>query len=178
MAVLTSPYFSNSNWILSEKMSGNWTQQENKLFENALAHFDRDTPDRWVRVAGLIPGKTVEDVMSHYQDLEEDVSSIEAGLVPFPGYSSSSFTLDWDSDHSYDDMKQAYSACGKRSGSRLADHERKKGVPWTEEEHKYCSPHSIFFFVNCIFFLVFAQMFQRKKKNAFFWSLKFRLLFD
>ncbi|KAK8935128.1 Transcription factor DIVARICATA [Platanthera zijinensis] len=139
MAVLTSPYFCNSNWVLCEKSSGSWTQQENKLFENALAHFDRDTPDKWFRVAGMIPGKSVEDVMSHYQDLEEDVTSIEAGLVPFPGYSSSSFTLDWESDHSLDDMKQSYSVGGKRSGSRLADHERKKGVPWTEEEHKYYS---------------------------------------
>ncbi|PKA63123.1 Transcription factor DIVARICATA [Apostasia shenzhenica] len=139
MEVLTpnSGYLSNSNWILGEKSSGNWTQQENKLFENALAHFDRDTPDRWEKVAEMIPGKTVEDVKSHYQDLEEDVSYIEAGLIPFPGYSSSSFTLDWENECGFDSAKQAYCASGKRSGGRLADHERKKGVPWTEEEHKY-----------------------------------------
>ncbi|KAI0519056.1 hypothetical protein KFK09_006496 [Dendrobium nobile] len=137
MEVLSPASFSNySNWLIGEKKNGNWTQQENKLFENALAHFDKDTPDRWMRVAGMIPGKTVEDVMSHYQDLEEDVSCIEAGLVPFPGYSSSSFTLDWESGNDFDDMKQAYSIGVKRSGSRLTDHERKKGVPWTEEEHK------------------------------------------
>lgn len=142
MEVLSPAYFSNSNWLIGEKKSGNWTEQENKLFENALAHFDRDTPDRWMRVAGMIPGKTVEDIMSHYQDLEEDVSCIEAGLVPFPGYSSSSFTLDWETGHGFDDVKHAYSIGVKRPGSRLADHERKKGIPWTEEEHKYCSIQS------------------------------------
>ncbi|KAI0502111.1 hypothetical protein KFK09_017057 [Dendrobium nobile] len=129
-------YLPNSKWILGERKSGNWTQQENKLFENALAHFDEDMPDRWEKVAEMIPGKTVEDVMSHYQDLEEDVTCIEAGLIPFPGYSSSSFTLDWENDHGFDGLRQACFVGGKRLGGRLADHERKKGVPWTEEEHK------------------------------------------
>lgn len=134
-------HFSNSNWIIGEKISGNWTQQENKLFENALAHFDEDLPDRWEKVAEMVPGKTVDDVMSHYQDLEEDVSCIEAGLIPFPGYSSSSFTLDWESsssDQGFEGLTQAYCVGGgKRLGGRLAaDHERKKGIPWTEEEHK------------------------------------------
>nr|ARU86426.1 DIVARICATA-like [Orchis italica] len=138
MEVLSSSpaHFSNSNWILGEQRSGNWTQRENKLFENALAHFDEDTPDRWEKVAEMIPGKTVEDVMTHYQDLEEDVSCIEAGLIPFPGYSSSSFASDWESDYGFDGLRQAFCVGGKRLGGRLTDHERKKGVPWTEEEHK------------------------------------------
>lgn len=139
MEVLSSSspaHFSNSNWILGEQRSGSWTQRENKLFENALAHFDEDTPDRWERVAEMIPGKTVGDVMSHYQDLEEDVSCIEAGLIPFPGYSSSSFPSDWESDYGFDGLRQGFCIGGKRLGGRLTDHERKKGVPWTEEEHK------------------------------------------
>ncbi|XP_020571197.1 transcription factor DIVARICATA-like [Phalaenopsis equestris] len=138
MEVLTPApaYFSNYNWFVGEKKCGNWTQQENKLFEKALARFDTDTPERWLMVARMIPGKTVDDVVSHYQDLEEDVSCIEAGLIPFPGYSSSSLTLDWESDHGFDGLKQDYCFGGKRSGGRLADHERKKGIPWTEEEHK------------------------------------------
>ncbi|XP_020588515.1 transcription factor DIVARICATA-like [Phalaenopsis equestris] len=129
-------YLSNSNWILGEKKSGNWTQHENKLFENALAHFDEDLPDRWVKVAEMIPGKTVEDVVAHYRDLEDDVNCIEAGLIPFPGYSSSSFTLDWENDHGFDELRHACCVGGKRLGGRLAEHERKKGIPWTEEEHK------------------------------------------
>lgn len=130
MEILSSPssYFMNSNYLHGENKSGIWTQQENKLFENALAQFDSRTPNRWERIAAMLPGKNVNDVISHYRDLEEDVNHIEAGLIPCPGYSTSSFTLDWD--------KQAYCIGEKRSGGRFLDHERKKGVPWTEEEHK------------------------------------------
>ncbi|PKA56160.1 Transcription factor DIVARICATA [Apostasia shenzhenica] len=129
-------YFSDSNWVLREKRNGNWTQLENKLFENALAHFDEGTPDRWEKVAEIIPGKTVEDVISHYQDLEEDVSCIEAGLVPFPVYISSFFTSDVEEDHVCDGLKHGYCIGEKRPGGRLSYQERKKGVPWTEKEHK------------------------------------------
>ncbi|KAG0473651.1 hypothetical protein HPP92_015508 [Vanilla planifolia] len=132
-----STCFSSSDWIHGKKKNGDWTPQEDKLFENALAHFDEDRPDRWEKVAAMIPGKTAADVETHYHDLEEDVSFIEAGLIPFPLYSSSSFTLDWEHDHGFEGWKQACAAIGgKRSVGRFSDHERKKGVPWTEEEHK------------------------------------------
>ncbi|CBI16001.3 unnamed protein product, partial [Vitis vinifera] len=65
----------------------------------------------------MIPGKTVGDVFKQYKELELDVGKIEAGLVPIPGYSTSPFTLE-------------------PSSTRPTDQERKKGVPWTEEEHK------------------------------------------
>lgn len=129
-----------------------WTPAENKAFENALAVFDKDTPDRWQRVAAMVPGKSVMDVIRQYRELEDDVSNIEAGLVPIPGYNSSSsssnttntsssFTLEWGSAQSYDALKH-YSygtTTGKRfssSSTRPSDQERKKGVPWTEEEHR------------------------------------------
>lgn len=114
-----------------------WTPEENKRFENALAYFDKDTPDRWHNVASMIPGKTVGDVIKQYRELVEDISDIEAGLIPVPGYSNNSFTLDWMSGHGYEGFKQLYSPGGKRNSStRCNDHERKKGVPWTEEEHR------------------------------------------
>src|SRR5690606_17662608 len=73
-----------------------WTAAENKAFENALAVYDDNTPDRWQKVAAVIPGKTVSDVIRQYNELEADVSNIEAGLIPVPGYiSSPPFTLDW-----------------------------------------------------------------------------------
>ncbi|KAK9280325.1 hypothetical protein L1049_014013 [Liquidambar formosana] len=132
-----SNYFSNSNWLLEDSKSTNWTPEENKRFENALAEFDKDTPDRWQRVASRIPGKSVVDVINQYKVLEADVSSIEAGLIPIPGYSTSPFTLDWVNNHGFDGFKQSYGIGGKRSSSaRPSDQERKKGVPWTEEEHK------------------------------------------
>ena len=107
------------------------------MFENALALHDKDTPDRWHKVAQMIPGKTVGDVVKQYKELEADVGKIEAGLVPIPGYGTSPFTLEWVNRHGYDGFKQTYGIGGKRAASaRPADHERKKGVPWTEDEHK------------------------------------------
>ncbi|OMO84278.1 hypothetical protein CCACVL1_10923 [Corchorus capsularis] len=128
-------YLPSTNWFLEESNCTKWTPAENKMFENALAVYDKDTPDRWQKVAAMIPGKTVEDVIKQYRELEADVSSIEAGLFPAPGYSTSPFTLDWGNGHGYDGLKQSYGLGGKRSG-RPAEQERKKGVPWTEEEHK------------------------------------------
>ncbi|KAL5220328.1 hypothetical protein ABZP36_025041 [Zizania latifolia] len=112
-----------------------WTAEENKVFEKALAQIDRDAPNRWELVAAMLPRKTVMDVVNHYKDLENDVDSIEAGLVPFPRYNSlssaSAFTLqDWDGS---DGVFRR--GCYLKRG-RAPDQERKKGVPWTEEEHK------------------------------------------
>ncbi|KAK4792654.1 hypothetical protein SAY86_023089 [Trapa natans] len=69
-------HVSDAKWfILDEEVKQlAWTSSENKMFERALAVHDEDNPDRWHRVAALIPGKTVADV-----------SNIEAGLVPAPG---------------------------------------------------------------------------------------------
>uniref|UniRef100_A0A5B7AQW9 Putative transcription factor DIVARICATA n=1 Tax=Davidia involucrata TaxID=16924 RepID=A0A5B7AQW9_DAVIN len=131
-------YISNSNWFVEESRSTKWTPTENKIFENALALYDEDTPDRWQRVAAMIPGKTVVDVMKQYKELEDDVSSIEAGHFPInPGYTASPFTLDCGNSNGFDGFKQSYCPGGKRSSSaRPSEQERKKGVPWTEEEHK------------------------------------------
>ncbi|GMI71402.1 hypothetical protein like AT2G38090 [Hibiscus trionum] len=111
-----------STWLFQESADIKWTHQENKCFENALALYDKDTPDRWFKVAAMIPGKTVADVIKQYRELEEDVSDIEAGLIPIPGYITHSFSLDW----------------GGKSGTATphSDQERKKGVPWTQEEHR------------------------------------------
>ncbi|XP_044506294.1 transcription factor DIVARICATA-like [Mangifera indica] len=136
-----STYLSSNNRALEDSKTTKWTAQENKIFENALAIYDKDTPDRWHKVAAMIPGKTVVDVIKQYKELEDDVSNIEAGLIPIPGYNNttnSQFTLEWVNNHnSYDGFKQSYGIGGKRSSSvRPAEQERKKGVPWTEEEHK------------------------------------------
>ncbi|XP_062172007.1 transcription factor DIVARICATA-like [Alnus glutinosa] len=130
-----APYIPNANW-LQESKSTKWTPAENKMFENALALFDKESPDRWHQVAAMIPGKTAGDVMKQYMELEVDVNNIEAGLVPIPGYTTSAFTLDWVNSHGYDGFRQSYGIGGKRSSATRPENERKKGVPWTEEEHK------------------------------------------
>ncbi|XP_074303104.1 transcription factor DIVARICATA-like [Silene latifolia] len=133
-----SSYLSNASWLIDESRVATWTPAENKVFENALAVYDKDTPDRWQKVAAMLPEKTVSDVIKQYKELEDDVSNIEAGLVPIPWYDTTSgFTLEWVNHNGYDGYKHNYSPGGKRGpGTRSADQERKKGVPWTEEEHK------------------------------------------
>ncbi|GAU36002.1 hypothetical protein TSUD_211390 [Trifolium subterraneum] len=66
-------------------MATSWTARQNKLFEQALALYDGETPDKWHNVAKVV-GKSVEDVKSHYEILKEDVQRIENGRVPFPRY--------------------------------------------------------------------------------------------
>ncbi|KAJ4819626.1 Duplicated homeodomain-like superfamily protein [Rhynchospora pubera] len=131
-------HFANQSWfgIANQRRTMAWTSEENKKFEEALARYDRDTPDRWDKVAALIPGKTPCEVMTHYRELENDISFIEAGYVPLPQYynpSSGGFTLDWESSHGF---KPGYCVGGKRGAGRGAEQERKKGVPWTEDEHR------------------------------------------
>lgn len=122
-----SLYMSNSNWF---SQSTEWTKEENKKFERALAIFDEHEPDRWLKVAAMIPGKTVFDVMKQYRELEEDVSDIEAGRVPIPGYLSSPFTLEFVDDTNFDVYRK------RPLTAKSVDQQRKKGVPWTEEEHR------------------------------------------
>ncbi|CAM0883612.1 unnamed protein product [Alopecurus aequalis] len=130
-----APYFSGQPcWVVPDRRGGGaWTLEENKVFEEALAAIDLDAPDRWEMVALMLPRKTVADVVDHYRALENDVGFIEAGLVPFPHYDSSApssgFTLDWDGGGN--GFRRGY--CLKRG---RADQERKKGIPWTEEEHR------------------------------------------
>ncbi|KVI08833.1 Homeodomain-like protein [Cynara cardunculus var. scolymus] len=75
-----------SNSLYSSSSSSSWTPQQNKLFERALAVYDRDTPDRWQKIARAVGGKSAEEVKRHYEVLIEDLRHIESGNVPFPNY--------------------------------------------------------------------------------------------
>ncbi|XP_074568644.1 protein RADIALIS-like 3 [Curcuma longa] len=75
--------------MASSSLSASWTAKENKMFEKALAVYDRDTPDRWHKIAHAMGGKTAEEVKRHYDLLVEDVRRIEAGQMPYANYRSS-----------------------------------------------------------------------------------------
>ncbi|XP_050234941.1 protein RADIALIS-like 3 [Mercurialis annua] len=76
----------SSSYQESRNSSCSWTARENKLFERALALYDRETPDRWHNIAKAVGGKSAEEVKRHYAVLIEDVKHIESGRVPFPKY--------------------------------------------------------------------------------------------
>ena len=76
----------STNSISAYGSSGNWTAKQNKLFETALAVYDRDTPDRWQNIARAVGGKSVEEVKRHYEQLLKDLLHIESGYVPSPNY--------------------------------------------------------------------------------------------
>ncbi|XP_056177395.1 protein RADIALIS-like 5 [Syzygium oleosum] len=67
--------------------SSSWTPMQNKMFERALALYDKDTPDRWHNVARAVGGnKSAEEVKRHYDILVQDLMHIESGQVPLPKY--------------------------------------------------------------------------------------------
>nr|GEV71980.1 protein RADIALIS-like 3 [Tanacetum cinerariifolium] len=75
-----------STSLYASSSSSSWTTQQNKQFERALAVYDRDTPDRWQKIARAVGGKSAEEVKRHYEVLIQDLRRIEAGNVPFPNY--------------------------------------------------------------------------------------------
>lgn len=115
----------SSNHMMQEIKSSKWTNEQNKWFESALAIFDTETPDRWSNVAALVPGKSEYDVRKQYEVLKADINDIEAGLVPVPGY----FTFK-------SELVEDRGFGNRLFRSRSFDQERRKGIPWTEEEHR------------------------------------------
>lgn len=50
--------------------SSSWSRRQEKIFENAVIVYNKDTPDRWLKVAKTVGGgKTPEEVEIHYQEL-------------------------------------------------------------------------------------------------------------
>ncbi|CAN6555154.1 hypothetical protein ACFX2I_003010 [Malus domestica] len=79
-----------SSSLRKHNPSSSWTPKQNKLFEKALALYDKETPERWQNVAKAVGGnKTAEEVKKHYDILLEDLRQIESGQVPIPNYKSS-----------------------------------------------------------------------------------------
>ncbi|KAK7264290.1 hypothetical protein RJT34_31897 [Clitoria ternatea] len=88
-----------SSSLSKQKLSDStWTPKQNKLFEKALAKYDKDTPDRWQNVAKAVGGKSVDEVKRHYEILLEDLRHIESGRVPIPNYKSTGSTTNFDEE--------------------------------------------------------------------------------
>ncbi|XP_051183477.1 transcription factor MYBS1 [Lolium perenne] len=121
-----------------------WTREEDKAFENALAAaapppLEGLPEDDWfVALAASVPARSTEEVRLHYEALVEDVGAIDAGRVPLPRYAgeesdgAGAAPKDDGSGHRREDRKSYES--GKNCSK--AEQERRKGIPWTEEEHR------------------------------------------
>ncbi|KAK9061041.1 hypothetical protein SSX86_018221 [Deinandra increscens subsp. villosa] len=119
---------SSNHMMMQESKRSKWTKEQNKWFESALAIFDKETPDRWSNVAAFVPGKTEYEVRQQYEELKADINNIEAGLVEVPGYLT--LKSEFNQDHGFASFRN------RLYRLRSFDHERRKGVPWTEEEHR------------------------------------------
>lgn len=137
-----------------------WTREEDKAFENAVAAAaappaDGGPPDDgwFAALAASVPARTAEELRRHYEALVEDVAAIEAGRIPLPRYAGeeSSAATPEGSGASASAPKDGGGGGGHRREERKsggggvdvgkscskAEQERRKGVPWTEEEHRF-----------------------------------------
>ncbi|KAK9283640.1 hypothetical protein L1049_011890 [Liquidambar formosana] len=108
--------------------TSSWTREEDKMFEKALVMFPEDGPDRWRTIAAHLPGKSPAQVQDHYEALLHDVYEIDSGRVELPCY------LD-DSASCESEFRSSQISFGSKP-SKQSEVERKKGTPWTEEEHR------------------------------------------
>ncbi|OMO91967.1 hypothetical protein CCACVL1_06939 [Corchorus capsularis] len=132
-----------------------WSKEEEKAFENAIAmHWiEEESNEQWEKIASMVPSKSVEELKQHYQLLVEDVDAIEAGQVPLPSYTGEDPTSSAKDFHGFSGTsssdKRSNSGYGNGfsglnhdsnghggKGSSRSDQERRKGIPWTEEEHR------------------------------------------
>ncbi|XP_030546999.1 transcription factor SRM1-like [Rhodamnia argentea] len=118
-----------------------WSREQDKAFENGLVTYLENLADRWEKIAADVPGKTVEEIKRHYEILVDDVNRIESGCVELPPYSCSS---EGSTSHGSDETSSKKGGhVGNLNGepnhggkASRSDQERRKGIAWTEEEHR------------------------------------------
>ncbi|XVE79215.1 hypothetical protein DITRI_Ditri14bG0039700 [Diplodiscus trichospermus] len=110
--------------------TSSWSWHQDKLFEQALVMFlDHESPERWKKIAAQVPGKSAMEVRKHYEDLEHDVMEIESGRVGLPSYNG-----EFESPSRVNESGGSQVWFGSKGKEK--ESERRKGVPWTEEEHR------------------------------------------
>lgn len=112
-----------------------WNNDENKLFENALAEFDPSSPDFFESIASKVPWRSLEEIKLHYQALVQDLEMIESGNFPIPDYPVEA--EEEKPDHDHEVLKRSRDEDAIHESRTKTGQPRRRGVPWTEEEHQY-----------------------------------------
>ncbi|KAK1431403.1 hypothetical protein QVD17_07862 [Tagetes erecta] len=127
-------YHQDTDWSI-DAIAGesSWTRYEDKLFEDALVMYPDDVINRWQKIADSVPGKTADQVRAHYEVLVHDLLQIDSGQVELPSYADDGdeSIISWDPE-----LRASQISFGISKGVKHGDGERKKGTPWTEEEHR------------------------------------------
>ena len=124
----------------SDEGSGAWTRDQVKAFENAFATWasEEDGDAKWDKIAEAVEGKTLEEVRRHYELLVEDIEGIEAGRVPLPTYAT-----DGGPEEGGGGKKAGGGGGGgghsEKGSAKSVEQERRKGIAWTEDEHRLTS---------------------------------------
>lgn len=132
-----------------------WSREQDKAFENALATHPEDASDRWEQISADVPGKTLEEIKHHYKLLVDDIDQIESGCVPLPQYNSS---LEGSTSHAGDEgtgkkgghVGHYNSESNHGSKASRSDQERRKGIAWTEDEHRSDLSFLIYLFSGAV----------------------------
>ncbi|GKD95012.1 transcription factor DIVARICATA-like protein [Tanacetum coccineum] len=120
-------------------MDDTWTKEDELLFQSALVMVPVDMEGRWEKIAERVPGKTAEDVSAYYEALVCEVIEIESGRVELPSYA------DDVNDEEDDDVnvvvkkkrgRKSVASLGGEPRTSQKNEKRKKGSPWSEEEHR------------------------------------------
>lgn len=99
-----------------------WSFDEVKQFEIALATY-YDDPEKFSKIAAEMPGKSVEELEQRHNLLVEEIRNIEDGRTPLPDFSGCNGDA-------------SASQGSKKPKEAAVNGDRRKGVPWTEEEHR------------------------------------------
>lgn len=121
-----------------------WTEQEENAFEMALAQYIEQgtlTDEICEKLHKQLPHRTVAQLRARFQQLEADVARIEAGGVSLPTYPKESSPPP-ERPGSKGPGRSGGANRGNGGGGRggggngESSSERRKGIPWTEEEHR------------------------------------------
>lgn len=127
-------------------------EEEEEKESSPSSSSSSSSKEQWEKIASMVPSKSMEELKRHFQMLLDDVAAIEAGHIPIPNYPAD--------DNPTKDSHHVVSGSDKRlnggsgfsaglggggggghdsstgKGGSRSEQERRKGIPWTEEEHR------------------------------------------